>query len=314
METTIIGQSGAFELCNHALKFPTHLFFYGPYGSGKTTMAKDFLKSYATLHSVEENDPDVFLYLTAEVDRGIHTIRAKISDFVRGAPKYKSIHRWIVLDDTDSLPEVSQQALRRPMEQYTHLTYFIFIAKSPSNLIHALQSRCQPVQFLPSVIPAIADLILKQIDYSIPNQEILNWLAATSLSSVAEFKRMSLLLKWITKDNPTLKDIKDVCASHTYESILPLVRAICSNNIEECIQSISTLWQNGMSFEDILHSIHHASDLYFTLTSSGQEHLYTFLLTGWSYHAQSRCSFMDLLCCCMDSGIFKEKIVLQNAK
>lgn len=304
METTIIGQDSVFQICSHALENPTHMFFYGAYGSGKTTMAKDFLKSYTKKHGIPENDPDTVLYLTADVDRGIHTIRAKISDFIRGVPKYKGVHRWIVLDDADSLPEVSQQALRRPMEQYTHLTYFIFISKSTQNLIHAIQSRCQPVQFIPIILQFYAPQILKQIDYEIENQDILQWLCATSLSSVAEFKRMATVLKWVAFKNPTIKDVKDVCASNTYESIVPLVRALCAKNGKETINVISSLWQNGMSFEDILHSIHHASDLYFVLSSEGQENLYTFLLTGWSYHAQSRCSFMDLLCCCMDSGIF----------
>jgi len=28
-----------------------------------------------------------------------------------------------------------------------------------------------------------------------------------------------------------------------------------------------------------------------------------FLVTGWSYHAQSRCSFLDILGCAMDVGL-----------
>jgi replication factor C subunit 2/4 len=305
METTIVGQDEATTICDHALKNPTHMFFYGSFGSGKTTMARDFLRSYTIMNGLPENDPDTILYLTADVDRGIHTIRAKISDFVRGVSKVKGVHRWIVLDDADSLPEVSQQALRRPMEQYTHLTYFIFIAKSQTHLIHALQSRCQPVQFNPIILQIHSPSILKQIDYRIEDSDVLTWLCATSLSSVAEFKRMALLLKWISNGNPpTIKDVKEVCSSHTYETVIPLVKAICSKNGQDCITNIATLWQNGMSFEDILHSIHQTSDIYFMLNSKGQERLYTFLLTGWSYHAQSRCSFMDLLCCCMDSGLF----------
>lgn len=305
METTIVGQDDVVSICNHALENPTHLFFYGTNGIGKSTMAKDFLKSYCKKHSIPENDPDTILYLTADVDRGIHTIRAKISDFVRGAQRHKNVLRWIVLDDADSLPEVSQQALRRPMEQYSHLTCFLFIAKSSTYLIHAIQSRCQPVQFVPISIQNHTDKILKQIDYQLNNKEVIDWLCTMSISSVAEFKHMALLLKWTCGSNPTIKDAKELCSTRKFETILPLVTAICNKNSQTCIDNIIILWQNGMSFEDILHSIHQASDLYFILSSNAQINLYTFLLTGWSYHAQSRCSFLDILCCCMDSGIFK---------
>ena len=95
-------------------------------------------------------DTEIFLWLRSDVDRGIKTIREKLADFTRGAPKKRGILRWVIIDDADTLPEVSQQALRRPMEQYAHLTCFLFIAKNMECLIHALQSRCQPVCFSPT--------------------------------------------------------------------------------------------------------------------------------------------------------------------
>ena len=84
---------------------------YGPYGSGKTALAKDFIASYAKKMNVDPNDSELFLWLESNVDRGIHTIRAKLADFTRGAVKVKGVRRWIIIDDADTLPEVSQQAL-----------------------------------------------------------------------------------------------------------------------------------------------------------------------------------------------------------
>jgi hypothetical protein len=63
------------------------------------------------------------------------------------------------------------------------------------------------------------------------------------------------------------------------------------------------LWQDGMSFEDILHAIHVTMEMYFTLGSHIQDKLYTFLVTGWAYHAKSQCSFLDLLSCAYDAGL-----------
>ena len=293
METQILGQDEAIEICRHALEKPTHLFLYGAHGLGKTQLANDFLDSYARKHGIPLRDPSFFLYLTADQDRGIHTVRAKLADFTRGASQKQNRHRWVFIDDADSLPEVSQQALRRPMEQYAHLTCFLFLAHSSECLIHALQSRCQPVRLQPVPIMLYMNTLLDRIDYKIQNESVRNWLAAASLSSVAEFLRMATTMKWIAPENPTVQDVKEICSTHDYEKIIPLVQAIAYNKPIQLYEHMGHLWQNGMSFEDILHAIQQTAHLYFVMPSEAQERVFTFLVTGWSYHAQSRCSFLD---------------------
>lgn len=304
MQTKILAQEDALQICEQAIKKPTHLFFYGFHGLGKTTLAFDFFDSYAKAYGIEPRDPDYFMFLTADQDRGIHTVRAKLADFVKGGVKRPGIIRWVLIDDADTLPEVSQQALRRPMEQYAHLTCFLFIAHSSECLIHALQSRCQPVRFIPVPVMMYIDDLLKRLKYEIPDQQVRNWLGAASLSSVAEFNRMAETLKWIAEDSPTVQDAKDICSTHDYDKIIPLVKAITSKDHTNIYEQLAKLWQNGMSFEDILHAVQQTADLYFVLAADAQIHLYRFLVTGWAYHAQSRCSFLDLLCCCQDAKLF----------
>ncbi len=303
MQTSILGQEEAVSICEKALHHPTHMFFYGLHGLGKTTLAFDFLDSYARLHGLPIRDPDSFLLLTADQDRGIHTVRARLADFTKGVAKKPGVIRWILIDDADTLPEVSQQALRRPMEQYSHLTCFLFIANSSECLIHALQSRCQPVRVIPVPVVNYADELLNRLEFPIQDQAVKSWLCATSLSSVAEFNRMAETLKWISPEQPTVKEAKEICSTHDYESILPLVKAICFVQPENLYSTLANLWQNGMSFEDILHAVQQTADLYFVLPSESQERLFQFLVTGWAYHAQSKCSFLDLLCCSSDAGL-----------
>lgn len=304
METTLVGQEEAVGICAKALDSPTHMFFYGYHGLGKTTLALDFFDSYARKYGLPLRDPDTFLLLTADQDRGIHTVRAKLADFTRGVPKVPGVIRWVLIDDADTLPEVSQQALRRPMEQYAHLTAFVFIANSSECLIHAIQSRCQPVRFIPVPIMCHIDTLLHRLNYTITDEGVRNWLCATSISSIAEFMRITEVLQWISPSNPSVQDAKEICSTHDYDKILPLVRAICYYQPEKLFEHLGILWQNGMSFEDILHAVQQTADLYFVLPSECQERLYKFLVTGWAYHAQSRCSFLDLLCCSKDAGLF----------
>ena len=308
METTIVGQDDVVIICNQAIKRPIHMFFYGYHGLGKTKLAFDFFDSYAKTHNITPRDPEYFLFLTADQDRGIHTVRAKLADFTRGFSKKEGVLRWILIDDADTLPEVSQQALRRPMEQYSHLTCFLFIANQSECLIHALQSRCQPVRFTPIPIMMYMDTLLARMNYTVKDENVRNWLGASCLSSVAEFNKMTEVLQWISPENPTIQDAKEICSTHDYDKIIPLVKAISYIHPKKLYETLGILWQNGMSFEDILHAVQQTADLYFVLPSEAQERLYRFLVTGWAYHAQSRCSFLDLLCCSQDAGLFKEEV------
>jgi len=305
IETDLIGNDDALAICNQALTYPTHLFFYGNHGSGKTTLAYDFIRSFAKKNNVDPNDKDIFLWLESDVDRGIHTIRAKLADFTRGAVKVKGVRRWIIIDDADTLPEVSQQALRRPMEQYAHLTCFLFIAKNSECLIHALQSRCQPVMFMPVPLHNVIDTLLERVDYKINDESIKNWLIASSFNSIAELIRSIQNLKYLAPTNPTLQDVKDICAAHNFSTLIPIINAINKNDTIEIFKRFMYLWQDGMSFEDILHAIHMTMEMYFTLGPTIQNKLYTFLVTGWAYHAKSQCSFLDLLSCAYDAGLLE---------
>jgi hypothetical protein len=303
MESQLLGQEEAIEICEKALENPTHLFMIGPHGIGKTTLARDFLQSYAKKYNLDMDDTDYFLHLTADQDRGIHTIRAKLADFIKSSLRNPKIRRWVFFDDVDSLPEVSQQALRRPMEQYAHLTCFIFASRTSESLIYALQSRCQPVYVQPVCLMTHSKELLRRFNYTIEDDRVVQWLMASSFSSVAEFNRMVQILQWIAPVKPTLADVKKVCSTHDYDKIIPLVRALTEGNGEEIYRNLGILWQNGMSFEDILHAINYTSELYFVLGSYEQERLYSFLVTGWSFYSQSRCSFLDLLCCVQDNGL-----------
>jgi len=311
IETEIIGNEEAISICNQALIYPTHLFLFGNNGSGKTTLARDFIRAFAKQNKVCPNDKDIFLWLESDVDRGIHTIRAKLADFTRGAVKVKGVRRWIIIDDADTLPEVSQQALRRPMEQYAHLTCFLFIAKKSECLIHALQSRCQPVTITPIPLHDAMHTLLKRADYNINDEAVSNWLIASSFNSIAELKRSIQNLKYIAPTNPTLQDVKDICAAHNFSTLIPILHAINNNNTMEIFKRLMYLWQDGMSFEDILHAIHITMELYFTLGSNVQDKIYTFLVSGWAYHARSQCSFLDLLSCAYDSGLLDSNQPLQ---
>jgi DNA polymerase III delta prime subunit len=115
----LIGQHELFQNIRESFSNLPHIFVTGPPGSGKTTFLEDFIE---LCRKEAPFKIDSVLWLSSEKDRGIHTIRDKVNDFCKRTHKAPNMMRWIVVDDADTLPLISQQALRRPMEQFSHLT------------------------------------------------------------------------------------------------------------------------------------------------------------------------------------------------
>ena len=142
-KTKLIGQENIEELFNRIIDdndIP-HIFLTGMYGTGKTTICNEFINYYYKKKNIKDKSRWI-MNLSSEKDRGIHCVRQNVAEFVHHSSAKEGIYRWIIIDDVDTFPQISQQALRRPMESYSHIARFLFIGTSEEDLIPALRSRC----------------------------------------------------------------------------------------------------------------------------------------------------------------------------
>jgi len=114
-----------------------NLIFYGPAGTGKTTLAK----------LIVNNLNCDYLYINASDERGIETIRDKVSGFASTA-SFKPI-KVVILDEADFLTIQAQASLRNVIETFSRTTRFIMTCNYVERIIDPLQSRCQVLKVIP---------------------------------------------------------------------------------------------------------------------------------------------------------------------
>ena len=114
-----------------------NLIFYGQAGGGKTTLAK----------LIVNNLNCDYLYINASDERGIETIRDKVSGFASVA-SFKPL-KVVILDEADFLTIQAQASLRNIIETFSRTTRFIMTCNFIERIIDPLQSRCQVIKIVP---------------------------------------------------------------------------------------------------------------------------------------------------------------------
>ena len=179
-----------------------NLIFYGPAGTGKTTLAKLIVKNIECDH----------LYINASDERGIETIRDKVSGFA-STMSFKPL-KVVILDEADFLTIQAQASLRNVIETFSRTTRFILTCNFVERIIDPLQSRCQTLKIVP---PSKLDIVnhLKKITDKEKIKVNVNDLAITVNNNYPDVRKMLNIIQLSTQDN-VLKLDNTVLVSNNY--------------------------------------------------------------------------------------------------
>jgi replication factor C subunit 2/4 len=304
--TSLVGQESVWNECINQFNTPSHIFITGAAGCGKTTLIRELLKEYATLknrpnrHLWGYESVDECLLLGPDQDRGIQTIRGQISLFIRQKSVGEEIFRWVVIDDVDTFPQISQQALRRPMESYSHITRFLFIGTSEEDLIPALRSRCIHISMNSLDMFTHMPALLKHVDMPKPEKftsDMWSWIVNIAGNNISDLVRLLKLVRDIHvtfNEEITLHCVRILCSAPFYFDFIPLLSAMSKKDSVEAIKSLLIIWKRGYAYEDILESFQIINNIFGNNTFSDNILIHKFLINSWISYCKGNTSILAL--------------------
>jgi len=244
-----------------------NLIFYGPAGTGKTTLAKLIVKNI---------DCD-YLYINASDERGIETIRDKVSGFA-STMSFKPL-KVVILDEADFLTIQAQASLRNVIETFSRTTRFILTCNFIERIIDPLQSRCQTLKVVPpnklDILKHLVKIVKRENIYTVEDD-----LRIIVDNNYPDVRKMLNTIQVSTTDNKLNLDTTALVSSNYIKEVLKeLSNGKSWTKIRQIIANA-----NVKDFEELYRTLYDKSSEY----APGKEGMVAFHINEYSYQSNFR--------------------------
>jgi len=294
----IVGQEPAIAYLRDHIQTPPHIILWGPTGIGKTMLANAWITTHLESQGVKKSSDraTMTLRLSSADDRGINAIRQKLTEFVRRVRPVKDALAWVLLDDADNLPVVTQQALRRILELHAHQCRFCFVAQSPEHFIEPIQSRCVILQCLPVSLYIHGPTILnREAPELTVEPEAAQLMASMCNCNVRQYSLICRMLRLSGETTVTKSMVQTLVNMPPVTLLLRLQDAIIARDLNKVTECSLALWSRGYSFEDCIAMLEMVVRLYNATITSELQYVLQVCAEGHIFQILNRMTTLDLI-------------------
>jgi len=231
------------------------LLISGNHGIGKTTLIKVIINEYFKNSNIKDINENI-LYVNPLKEQGIHYYRNDVKNFCQTYCTIKGKKKIVIMDDFDLVHEQSQQVFRSIVDSYENSVQFIISTSDIFKIVESIQSR-----FTNIVLPKFDKSFINDLCIKICNNEKITFInnAHETFLSICD-NNVQLMLQYLEgfrllKKNIDEKIIFDICSHVNFSKMNLYFQYLKENKLEEGIEILFNLYDDGFSVMDILDSI-----------------------------------------------------------
>lgn len=236
----VVGQESAVKILKQQIKTKSYknaYIFSGASGSGKTTCARIFADEI-------NNHVGAPIEIDAASNNGVDNVR-QISDNAN-ARALDSEYKIYIIDEAHSLSNQAWNAFLKTIEETPKYTIFIFCTTDPQKIPDTIKNRCMRFNF--TRIPACQ--IKSRLEYVCQQEGYENYQDACDYISricKGEMRNALSLLETCAdySNNFAIDNVVQAIGNYSYDTYFNLVNNIIDGNIDNCIEIISAIYNDG---------------------------------------------------------------------
>ncbi|PIR43110.1 DNA polymerase III, subunit gamma and tau [candidate division WWE3 bacterium CG10_big_fil_rev_8_21_14_0_10_32_10] len=256
----------------HKGNLPHAFLFYGPRGTGKTTMARLLAKALACDNFSKNNDaccecsscisigegryPDL-LEIDAASNNSVDNIR-DINEKIGLAPTFGKL-KFYIIDEVHMLSKGAFNALLKTLEEPPKNTYFVLATTEPEKVIETIKSRCQQLQFKRASVKDVSSklkYIAKKEGYVILSNDdknskkgkgfLENDLNKIAQASKGGFRDAETLLEQVIIGGI---EVDEVLNTVGLDYTVRFMEAVIGKDLRLCLELINDIYSKGKNLE-----------------------------------------------------------------